>query len=76
MCPALNDSKHVVVELAVVVSHCGVVEHADDVVEDLLDWNIRVFPCVDDTGSDVLENRGCDLAGGCVENIGEMILGQ
>lgn len=56
------------------VPHCGMVEHAYDVVEDLVDGDVRVFPCVDDAGSDVLKNGGCNLAGGCVEDVGKVVL--
>jgi len=76
MCPALDHGKHIVVELAVMVSQCGVVEHAYDVVEDLVDRDIGVFPCVDYTGGNVLEDRRCNLACGFVEDVGEVVLGE
>lgn len=59
-----------------VVSQRRVVEYSGDIVEDLVDRDIGVFPCINDARSDILENCGCNLTGGSVENVRKVVFGE
>lgn len=74
--PFLYDFEHVAVGLVAVVADGGMVEYRCDVVEDLVNGNIGVVEGVDDAGGDILEDGGGDLAGGFVEDVGEVVLGE
>lgn len=67
--PVLDDLEHIVVDLAVRVANGWVVEHADDIVQDLVDGDVGVVPGVDDAGRDVLQDGDGDLASRCVQNV-------
>ena len=56
-------------DFAVAVSESGVVEHADDVVEHLVDRDVRVFPGVYDAWCHILQDDACDLASWIVKNV-------
>ena len=42
--------------LAVGVPDCRVVEYADDIVEDLVDWDVGVIPGVHHTRGNILQD--------------------
>lgn len=74
--PALHDVEHASVDFAMRVSDGGVVEDADDIVENLLDGDVGMVPCVNNAGRDVFEDGGCDLAGWFVQDVGEVVFRQ
>lgn len=74
--PAFDDGEHGVVDLAAMVTSSWVVENTDDVVEDLVERDVRVFPCVENAGCDILEDSGGDLTGWFVKDVGEMVFGE
>lgn len=71
--PPLYDIEHVTVEFAILIPKGGVVEDSGDVIQDLVDWNVRMLPRKDNTGRNVLEDCGCNLAGRFIKDVGEMI---
>lgn len=73
--PVFDYLEHIVVDFTVGIPESRVVEHADDVVQDLVDGNVWVVPCIDDAGRDVLQDCYGYLTGRWVENVGEMVLG-
>lgn len=74
--PLLHDREHVSMELAVLVAKSWVVEHADDVVENLVHRDIGMLPCVDDARCDILKDGRSYLASWLIENVGEMVFGK
>jgi len=71
--PGLDNGEHVTVEFAMRVSNCWVVEHTDDVVEDLIDRNVWVFPGIQNTRGDVLEDCGSYFASRFIQNVGKVV---
>jgi len=51
-------------------------ENADDVVKDLVHWDVGVVPGVNDTWCDILQDSSSDLSSGFIENIAEVVLRQ
>lgn len=72
--PMLYTSKHVPVELKVVVTDGRVVEDPTDIFQDFVLGHVRVVPGVYYTRSDVLKNHRGQLSSRLVQNVAEVIL--
>ena len=59
-----------------VVSKGGMVEHTGHILQNLLNRDIRMLPCIDDTWRDILKYTGSDLPGGWVENVRKVVFGK
>ena len=71
--PLLNNVEHLGVKVAMWVAICGMMEDTRDIVEDLVEWNVGVFPSEQNTRRDVLEDSRSNLTCWLVEDIAEMI---
>lgn len=73
--PRFNRLEHGAVRFVVHIPEGGVVEYPQTVVDDLVLGDAGILPSVQDTRSDVLHDRGRDVTGGFVEDVGEVVLG-
>jgi len=74
--PFLDDVEHAVVDLASGIAETRVMEDTHAVVKYLVYRDIRMVPCVNHTGCNVLEDGHGDLTSRLVKDVGEMVLGQ
>ena len=74
--PVLDDGEHLAVEFAVRVSISWVVEDAHNVVEDLVHWDVRMFPSVENAWGYVFEDCGSYFASRFVEDVGKVVFGK
>ena len=74
--PRFNRLEHGAMGIVAHVPNSWVVEHTQTVVDDLPLRDVGMFPGIQDTRSDVLHDRGCDVTGRLVEDIGEVVLGE
>lgn len=73
--PRFNRLEHGAVRFVVHIPDGGVVEYPQAIVDDLVLGDAGVLPSVQDTRSNVLHDRGRDVTGWFVEDVGEVILG-
>lgn len=76
MDPALDGFEHGPVSVVAHVPEGGVVEDTHAVLQDLVLGDVGVLPCVQDAGCNVLQDRGGDLAGRFIEDVGKVVLGE
>lgn len=74
--PRLHSLEHGAMGIVAHVPDSGVVERTQTVVDDLMLRDVGVFPGVQDARSDVLHDRGRNVTGRFVQDIGEVVLGQ
>ena len=51
-------------------------EDADNVSHHLVNRDVRVFPSIKNTWSDVGQNGGCNFTGWLIERVGEVVFGE
>ena len=73
--PRFNRLEHGAVRFVVHIPEGRVVEYPQTVFDDLVLGDAGVLPSIQNTRSDVLHDRGRDVAGGFVEDVGEVVLG-
>ena len=73
--PRFNRLEHGAVRFVVHIPEGGVVEYPQAIVDDLVLGDAGILPSIQDTRSDVLHDRGRDVTGWFVEDVGEVILG-
>ena len=73
--PRFNRLEHGAVRFVVHIPEGRVMEYPQTVFDYLVLGDAGILPSVQDTRSDVLHDRGRDVAGGFVEDVGEVVLG-
>jgi hypothetical protein len=73
--PVLNNCKHALLNLAVRITDCRMMESAKHIVENLIFRYIWMVEGVDDTRSDILQNASGNFTSGFVQDVAEVILG-
>ena len=71
--PVLDDGEHICVKFAIWVTEPGVVEGSRDVVHHLVEGNVGVLPCVDYSGSYILQDCRGNLACWFVQDVCEVV---
>ena len=74
--PAFNDGEHGLMDFAVGLASGGMVEHTDDIIEDLVQGNIGVLPGVENARGYVRKDSGGNLACRLVKYVGEVVFGK
>jgi hypothetical protein len=74
--PVLDDCKHALLNLAVRVTDCRVMESAKHIVENFIFRYIWMVEGVDDTRSDILQYTSSNLTSGLIQDVAEVILGE
>lgn len=76
MGPFLDNAEHLSVAFIPIIPDGRMVEYTADVVEDLVDWDVGMIPCVHHARCNVHENLGSDLTSRFVQNVGKVVLGK
>lgn len=74
--PFSDSVEHVAVKLAVFVTNSWVVESAENISHNLVDGDSWVFPCVQNTRRNILQDCCCNTTGNSIQFVGEMVLGE
>jgi hypothetical protein len=72
--PSLDGLEHVALDFNALTAKSRVVESAENIVYNLVNWHARVLPSVENTRYCVLEDSGGHTSSTRVENICEVIL--